>query len=299
MSPCRLVSVLFPLAAAVFSHAQEQPVHELKLHWEPGQFYLQETDTETTTSLTALGQKHDQTLRMRQTTSIRVSAASDQTREVKVTIDSLKGELLQDGLLNPFDAARIEEALPVLQKSVGHAAGKTFTMVYDPQDQFQNVRDIGSLLKPGQDEPDLNQIADAKQVATLYRRSLELGLPKIAVRPGDKWISDETMSFPEAGPVQVRLHAKFESIEERGGRPQARISFQGSMETQKDTGTKRSITLGPDSKLSGHVLFDLERRTVSLSFLLGELNLGVNGKKLPVRQQVTTRLVAMRAAGGQ
>lgn len=294
--PLFSLALLLTAAAIAASPAQEPP-QELKLHWEPGQFYLQESDTDTTTFLTALGQKHDQTLRMRQTTSIRVTQGSDLSRGVQVRIDSIKGELLQDGLLNPFDSEKMEEALPMLQKSIGNAAGKTFTMVYDAQDQFQNVRDISSLIKPGGEEPDLNAIADAKQTAMLYRRSLEMGLPKIPVRPGDKWISDETIQFAEAGTVQVKLNAKFDGVVDREGRPQAQIAFEGTLETQKDTDTKRSITLGTGSKITGQVFFDLERRTISLSELLSVLNLEVEGKKLPVRQKVTTRLVAMKRAG--
>ncbi|MBE7494140.1 MAG: hypothetical protein HS117_04305 [Verrucomicrobiaceae bacterium] len=287
--------LLFLATLAALCRAQEgPPAYDVQLHWEPGQFYLQESDTDTTTFLTALGKKHDQRLRMRQTTSIVVTPAADGSREVRVSIDALRGELIQDGLLNPFDSARIEEALPVLQKSIGRAAGKSFTLVYDAGGRFQSIRDIQSLLKPGTQEPGLNEIADARQIVTLYRRSLELGLPKIPVRPGDKWISDEMLIFAEAGPVQVHLQAKFDGLEEREGRQQAKVSYEGTMETLKETGTKRSITLGPGSKVTGSLLFDLERRTISFSTLSAALNLAVEGKKLPVRQQVTTRLVAMK-----
>ena len=290
------LSAIVTAAVTTLSPAQDAP-QDLKLHWEPGQFYLQESDTDTTTFLTALGQKHDQKLRMRQTTSIRVTEAPGQSRKVEVTIDSLTGELLHDGLLNPFDASKIDDALPMLQKSIGHAAGKTFTLLYDDKDQFLSVQGISSFLNTKADEPDLKSIADAKQMATLYRRSLEMGLPKIPVRPGDKWISDQAIPFAEAGIVQIKLNAKFESIAEREGRRQAHISFEGTLETQPEADTKRAITFGPDSKVSGQVFFDLERRTISFSTLTSILNLLVEGKKLPVRQKVTTRLVAMKQTG--
>lgn len=272
--------------------AQDEAM-ELKLRWQPGQFYLQETDTDTTTMLTALGQQHDQKLRMRQTTSIKVTANDAGEQLARVSIDSLKGELLQDGLLNPFDSAKMEDALPVLQKAVGGTAGRAFTLVYDASGNFQDVRDISSMVQGGS-TPDLTSIADAKQIATLYRRSMEMGLPKIPVRPGDKWISDEVIPFAEAGDVQVKLHAKFEGLVDRGGRKHAQIAFEGSMETQQETGTKRSVKVGPKSKVSGQVFFDLERQTITLSVLLGLVNLEVDGKTLPVRQQVTMRLVAMK-----
>ena len=281
---------LFTLLRAGFA---EDEAIELKLRWQPGQFYLQETDTDTTTMLTALGQKHDQKLRMRQTTSIKVTQNDAGEQLVRVSIDSLKGELLQDGLLNPFDSAKMEDALPVLQKAVGGTAGRAFTLVYDAGGAFRDVRDISSMVQGGS-TPDLTSIADAKQVAMLYRRSMEMGLPKMPVRSGDKWISDEVIPFAEAGDVKVKLNAKFEGVVDRGGRRHAQISFEGSMETQPETGTKRSVKVAANSKVSGQVFFDLERQTITLSVLLGMVNLEVNGQMLPVRQQVTLRLAAMK-----
>ena len=289
----RVFFALFGLVTlAGICRAQDEAM-ELKLRWQPGQFYLQETDTDTTTMLTALGQKHDQKLRMRQTTSVKVTQNDAGEQLARVSIDSLKGELLQDGLLNPFDSAKMEDALPVLQKAVGGTAGRAFTLVYDASGNFQDVRDISSMVQGGA-TPDLTSIADAKQIATLYRRSMEMGLPKIPVRPGDKWISDEVIPFAEAGDVQVKLHAKFEGVVDRGGRKHAQIAFEGSMETQQENGTKRSVKVGPKSKVSGQVFFDLERQTITLSVLLGLVNLEVEGKTLPVRQQVTMRLAAMK-----
>lgn len=292
----RALAPFFGLAMlASLSLAQEEAV-DLKLRWEPGQFYLQETDTDTTTLLTTIGQKHDQKLRMRQTTSVKVTKNEAGEQLARVSIDSLTGELLQDGLLHPFDSARLADALPVLQKTVGGTAGRAFTLVYNPAGEFQDVRDISSMVTGGEN-PDLTSIADAKQLATLYRRSMEMGLPKIPVRPGDKWISDEIIPFAEAGQVQVKLKSKFESLVDRGGRKHALIAFEGSMETQAGEGTKRSVKVGAGSKVSGQVFFDLERHTVSLSILLAVVNLDVDGKTLPVRQQVTTRLAAMKQAG--
>jgi hypothetical protein len=294
MRPSPAFSLLFSICLAWQTCPAQEPAVELRLHWEPGQFYLQETDTDTTTFLTALGQKHDQKLRMRQTTSIKVKPGPAGGSEARVTIDSLKGEMVHDGLLLPFDADKMEDAHPMLQKAVGRASGKSFTLVYDAADQFQDVQDIGSMVRGGT-TPDLGSIADAKQVALLFRRSLEMGLPRIPVRPGDKWLSEENISFAEAGQVKVRLNAKFEEFTTRETRRHAKISFAGGMESQADEKTRKAlVTVGKDSQITGHVFFDLERRTVSLSVLLAVVNLEVEGKKLPVRQQVTTRLVAMK-----
>jgi hypothetical protein len=156
-------------------------------------------------------------------------------------------------------------------------------------------------LVTGGIEPDLNSIATARQLAALYRRSLEMGLPKIPVRPGDKWISDEIVPFPQTGTVQVKLNAKFDGIVDREGHREAQIAFEGTMKSKPDkdsTGreldTARPVTLGDNSKVNGHVFFDLDRKTITLALFAATIQLKVEGKPLPFHQQVTTRLVSMK-----
>ncbi len=273
---------------------------ELKLHWEPGQTYIQESDTDTTNFLTALGKTSDQKLKLHQTTSISVQKTAQGQTEAKVMIESLLGEMNYEGKSYVFDSKNPGSSDPRLQQTLGAAAGKGFSLVYDDKDAFIDAKDTGSMVTGGA-EPDFTSIANARQLATLYRRSLEMGLPKIPVRPGDKWISDEIVPFPQAGTVQVKLNAKFDGIVDREGHRQAQIAFEGTMKTQRDkdsTGrdlsTDRLVTLGDDSKVNGHVFFDLERKTISLAVFSATIQLKVEGKPMPVRQQVTTRLVSMK-----
>lgn len=279
--------------------AQDAPV-ELKLHWEPGQTYLQESDTDTTNFLTSLGKTSDQRLKLHQTTSISVQKTAQGQTEAKVMIESLLGEMTYEGKSHVFDSKNPASSNPGLQQILGGTVGKSFTLVYDEKDAFIDAKDTGSMVTGGA-EPDLTSIANARQLATLFRRSLEMGLPKIPVRPGDKWISDEIVPFPQAGTVQVKLNAKFDGIVDREGRRQAQIAFDGIMKSQRDkdsTGreldTERPVTLGGDSKVNGHVFFDLERKTISLAVFSATIQLKVEGKPMPVRQQVTTRLVSMK-----
>jgi len=273
---------------------------ELKLHWEPGQTYIQESDTDTTNFLTALGKTSDQKLKLHQTTSISVQKTAQGQTEARVMIESLLGEMNYEGKSYVFDSKNPGSSDPRLQQTLGAAAGKGFSLVYDDKDAFIDAKDTGSMVTGGA-EPDFTSIANARQLATLYRRSLEMGLPKIPVRPGDKWISDEIVPFPQAGTVQVKLNAKFDGIVDREGHRQAQIAFEGTMKSQRDkdsTGrdlsTDRLVTLGDDSKVNGHVFFDLERKTISLAVFSATIQLKVEGKPMPVRQQVTTRLVSMK-----
>ena len=141
-------------------------------------------------------------------------------------------------------------------------------------------------------------------MADLFRRSLELGLPRTPVAVGDSWTSDEAMAFPKAGKMKVQLKCKFDEIVDRDSRPQAKISFQGKLQSDlgespaAEDGTtpaaSTSVVMGSDSNLSGQVFFDLERHTVSVAVFLANLDLRINGNRLPVRQQVTTRLLGVQ-----
>ncbi len=285
--------------------AQEEEAVELKLHWEPGQTYLQESDTDTTNFLTALGKTSDQKLHVHQMTRIVAQKNPQAQTEAKVRIEHLFGEMKFESQSYVFDSKNPASSHPLLQQTLGGGAGRGFTLVYDEKGQFVDARDLGSMVTGGS-TPDLTSIADARQLASLYRRSLEMGLPKIPVRPGDKWISDEVVDFPQTGTVQVKLNAKFDGIVDREGRRQARIAFEGTMKSKRDKDsagreltTERPVTLGDNSKVSGHVFFDLERRTISLAVFSATIQLKVEGKPMPVQQQVTTRLVSMEPTAAQ
>lgn len=279
--------------------AQDERV-ELKLRWLPGMTYIQESDTDTTNGLTALGKTSDQKLRLHQITTIKADKTPAGQTEAKVTIEALLGEMTYEGKSHVFDSRNPASSSPQLQQTLGGAAGKSFTLVYDDKGDFTDAKDTASMVTGGI-EPDLASIATARQLATLFRRSLEMGLPKIPVLPRDKWITDELIQFAQAGTVQVKLNAKFDGIVDREGYRQAQISFEGIMKSHRDkdsTGreldTDRPVTLGDNSKVNGHVFFDLERKTVSLAVFNASIQLKVEGKTMPVKQQVTTRLVSMK-----
>ncbi len=299
MSRSAALLASFLLCLSLSCPAQDSPV-ALKLHWEPGMTYLQESDTDTTNFLTALGKSTDQKLRLHQTTSIAVKKTPTGQTAATVLIESLIGEMTFEGKSYAFDSKNPASSSPQLQQTLGGAAGKGFTLVYDEKGEFLDAKDLGSMVTGGI-EPDLASIATARQLAALYRRSLEMGLPKIPVRPGDKWITDELVTFPQAGTVQVKLNAKFDGIVDREGHRQAQIAFEGTMKsrpdkdsTGRDLTTERSVTLGDNSKANGHVFFDLETKTISLAVFAASIQLKVEGRPMPVHQQVTTRLVSMK-----
>lgn len=271
----------------------EEEAQSLRLRWLPGYIYTQETLTETTTSLTAIGKPEDQKMKILQTTLIDVVGQESGEKRAKVTFKSLTGEVSLQGKKHAFDSADLSQADPMIKASVGQSVGKTFVLAYGPDDQFIEVRDASSLSSSPDGIVALDQIAEAKQVADLYRRSLEMGLPKMAVKTGDRWTALESVDFPSAGMVDVEVHAKMDAVVDYEGRRHAKITFEGDMRRADNSVGTRMVTLGNGSKTFGQVLFDLQRGTVSYGALRANIQLEIGGKVIPVSQQVTTRLASL------
>lgn len=282
--------------------APEAEKHDLRLVWETGKVYTQETDTETTTALTSLGQASDQKLFLKQTTSIQVTKGRDAVgKEALVTFESMLGEMEFDGKRFLFDSSRPEESHPLLRSTFGSGAGRSFVLVYNEDDEFQDVRDTAPPATAGEPVPLLLSLAESREMANLFRRSLEMGLPRTPVTVGDRWTSDEAMAFPKAGKMKVQLKCKFDEIVDRDSRPHAKITFQGHLQSDLGDASElqegaapasgSTVVMNPDSNLSGQVFFDLKRRTVSVAVFLANLNLRIQDARLPVRQKVTTRLL--------
>lgn len=283
------------LCAATVLQAQEEPL-SLRLRWLPEHTYIQETTTETTTGLKAAGKGEDQKMKVKQTTEIKVTGAGTGEKLARVTFTGLSGEVMLKGKKETFDSANLSKADPMIQASVGQSVGKSFVLAYGPDDQFLEVRNSSAMVETPDEGPNLVRIAEAKQVADLYRRSLEMGLPKAAVKPGDRWTAQETVNFPSAGAMNIDLRAKLESVVTYEGRQHAKVTFEGEMKRTEDSAGSRAVTIGDGSRVFGQVLFDVERGTVTFGAFLADLQLEISGTKIPVRQQVTTKLVGFTKA---
>jgi hypothetical protein len=294
-------SAFIPLCLLILPlcHTMAQDRVVLRPHWAPGKVYKQQTETQTTSTFTvAPGETKEQKLNVIQGTSITVSG-TPQEKLARVTFESMKGEMSMLGQTHKYDSADPITAHPLLRQALGGTVGKTFTIVYDADDRYTAVRDTEKLgADPGTGNVPLAGVAEAEQIATLFRQSLEIGLSKMPVGPGDTWVSEESMKFPQAGAMKATLNSKYDSIVDRDGRKHAKIFFDGKIgSVALAPGEKApNATISPDSTISGQVFFDLERRTVSLSVFLANLTLDLAGNRIPLRQQVTTRLLSMEDA---
>lgn len=284
--------LLLSLTASPLAAVAEE-TYDLRIHWVPGKTYTQETTTETTTVLTAVGQADDVKMNVKQTTVIDVAARPEGGKQARVTFKALSGDMLLKGKQQTFDSKDLSKADPMIQASVGQSVGKSFLLLYSDANDFIGVKDTSEMTPENLGNPILQDIAEAKEVAELYRRSLEMGLPKIAVKPGDRWTTEETLKFPSAGTVKVELRVKFESLLDYKEGPHAKLSFEGDMISDPNAEEGRPVTLAKGSKTYGQILFDLERGTPTFAAFRADIKLDVQGRILPVRQQVTTKLVKM------
>lgn len=286
-----LLPVLLIPALTGLVHAQSQAL-SLRLHWEPGKLYRQETSTETT-SPSPGKEAPDQQLNVIQTTLLQVAKDTpDHQRQVGVTFASVRGEIRANGKTLTYDSTSPETQNPALRQVFGQAVGKKFTLVYDEQDRFVDVRDMMSLSSEAGSITSLSAVADANQVALLFRKSLEMGLPPLPVHVGDTWTMDETMPFPKAGEVRVQMNGKLAAVESYQGRPHARIVFEGKFgNTAARADKPLSLTeITSDSSISGVLYFDLESRIVSLTSYTTKIKLQAPGEVIPFEQKVTSKV---------
>jgi hypothetical protein len=244
--------------------------------------------------LAALG-KEDQKMKVVQTTDIRVQSLPDSGKLARVTFRSMKGEVMLNGMRQAFDSDRLGDASPMIRESIGRSVGRSFGLLYDAKDRFVGVQDTADMASlDNRASPSLEAIAEASDVAKLYQRSLEMGLPKTAVKLGDRWTTQEKLDFPSAGPVGIELRSRLEALMDYDTRRHAKISFEGEMKRADDAVGSRKVTIGDGSKVFGQVLFDVERGTVSFAAFRADIQLEVDGKSFPVRQQVTTKLTEFK-----
>lgn len=279
---------------AVMSGLAQENLLSLRLIWLPGHRYTQETTTETTSVLTALG-KEDQRMKVVQTTDIRVQPLSDGHKVARVTFRSMKGDVMLNGMKQAFDSEHLNDASPMIRESIGRSVGRSFGLLYDASDRFIGVQDTADMASlDRRASPSLEAIAEAGDVAKLYQRSLEMGLPRTAVKVGDRWTTQEKLDFPSAGPVGIELRSRLEAVIDYDARHHAKISFEGEMKRADESVGSRKVTIGDGSRVFGQVLFDMDRGTVSFAAFRADIQLEVDGKKFPVRQQVTTKLTEFK-----
>ncbi len=293
--PPRLTATFAVLAFLICARLHAEDPQMLRIHWEPAKTYTLETLTETSFQKPG-STAPPQVMNVTQTTTLAVKKDPASTdRLVRATFTAVKGDIGAGKDTMKFDSAKPGESNPQLGQAIGRAVGKTFVLVYDEQDRYRDARDLGSMSSSPGSVTGLSALADSRDVVNLFRKSLEIGLPPIAVNVGDTWTADEMMTFPQAGDTHVEMNGKFEGIEERDGRKHAKISFEGKLSSvmRKDKPVA-NIEIGPGSTMSGVIYFDLTRRLTSLSTYNNHLKMIVSGLEVPFEQRITSKVVSVQ-----
>ncbi len=282
------------LCQFVFMPRAEAEELSLRLHWEPGQTYILEVTTDTT------GKKPDGSgaagmMHVLQTTEMKVEKKADPAETlVRARFASVRGEVTANGKTRTYDSSDSKPGQDDedLRQVLGTAVGKSFTMVYDDRDRFLDIRDLAEMATGPGEKMGLIALAQSRDVAMLFRKSMEVGLPAVPVSPGDSWTADETMVFPQAGEVRVQMNGKLEGVEVREGRKHARVTFEGTFgNTAPRPGKPVALMeITSDSTMSGTLFFDLERRMVSLSDYKTDIKMMAPGQLLGFEQRIVSKM---------
>ena len=268
----------------------------LRIQWETGKTYTQENVTETTFRKSGEAST-PQVMTVTQTTTMAAKkdpAAGSNLHLVEVRFASVKGELKAGAQVTHYDSDHPEDSNRTLGEAIGRAVSKTFVLVYDEHDRFRETRELGSLAASKGSIASLSSLADSRDVANLFRKSMEMGLPPLPVSVGDTWTADETITFPKAGDTHVEINGKFEALEQRDGRKHAKITFEGHLAAaaKKDKPIE-NVGIGEGSTISGVIYYDLERHTPSYSTYTNPLKLIIDAREFPFEQKVTSRLISV------
>jgi hypothetical protein len=193
-----------------------------------------------------------------------------------------------------YDSEQHSESDPALIDMLGSSSGFGFILIYDDEDRFVEVGPVDQPAAQPGETPSLLAVADARQVAELFRRSLQMALPRPGVALGAKWVSVESIQFPQSGEMEVKLDCQLAGLVEQELRPHAKVEFGGRLKPGDPRGPAavpgRGVKLAGDATLSGQIFFDLERRVISSSVFLTSLSLLQEGRGVPVRQTVSMKV---------
>lgn len=281
--------ILFPvLAAALTLNINAADKMLLRPHWEPGKLYKQENVTEMNMVMPGLGAAGEQKTNISQSLTVGVTKEpGSDNKAAEVKFAAIKGSMSMLGQVMTYDSTDPAKSQPFLQQAFGAMVGKSFTIVYDKEDNFVAVRGIENLAPTPLGK---TQAMDGKQMAEMFRKSMDMGLPKTPVAVGDTWEFEEKMDLPPIGKLVIKAKGKFDSLNTAKGAREAKLVFQGEFTTEGDSPI---VKIGKGSVFDGHVIFDVDRKVVTSNLTNTSLKLNVGGKEAPMTQKVTTTLAGV------
>lgn len=288
-----LTAALASLLIIFSTSARADEKITLRPHWEPGKTYTMETQTEMLTTMPGLGSgaAAGQKTEFTQTMTITVSseaATGNSLAEVKFT--GIKATIGMMGTTMTYDSSDPSKSAPFLQQAFGSMLNKTFTMVFNKDDKYIEARGLDAL-KQGTPLGQTKAI-NGDQMADMFRKSFEMALPKEPVASGDSWKNDTKLDMGPVGQLAFTGTNKFDSIVDRDGHMHAKITMDGTMNTE-GLGDAKMVKIAEGSKLTGESYFDLDRKVMDFSETNTDLKMNVAGQEVPVKQKSVNRIISI------
>lgn len=252
--------------------------------WEPGKVYRQEVNTETRVSSAQAQDAQEQSVIQQIKTTVTKDTGSD-NRLAEVNFESVKALITSGKEVQTYDSADPAMSRPHLQQAFGTMVGRTFTLVYDKEGKFLELRvpnAEGGVTPVGDFKGATN-----KQFAETWQKALELALPKQSLALGDAYDYESKTELAPFGGVTTKAQGRFDSIVDLDGRKHAKLVVKGKMELGAG-GPLQAPTEG--GTLEGEILFDMQRHVVTSSSLRTEMKLPANFGGMTMVSTINTKL---------
>jgi hypothetical protein len=281
-----LLKTLLLIALATPYCAEAQPLL-LRQHWQAGRAYTLDTTTQT-----EVKDVKNSSMTVQQVTELWAEQLANKSTALKVTFLASKATVTAEGKTLSYDSKDQANSHPALVGSLGKSQGKSFTLIYDEKDRFKEVRDLSSLAAEPGVAPGLQAVEESKNVAILFRKSIEMGLPAVPVEVGSTWTADDVLTLASVGEVHADITGKLLKVEEKAGRKQAIISFDGLLLSTKKgvASSPMAIDLAEGSTINGTLHFDLDQRLVTEFTGVTKLALNAAGRVVHFEMKETRTL---------
>ena len=287
------IALLFVLCTA--SPAAEKLL--IRQNWKTGKVYTIENQTQMSMTMTGLGaQGGANDTNMTQTMTITVKpdgTAGNKAAEIKFT--GIKADMAMMGQKMTYDSSDPAKSPPFLQQSFGALVNKTFTMVFDKENKYLEARGLEAL---SQGTPlGKSQAMNGDQMASMFRKSFEMSLPKDPIAPGESWTFEDKMDMGPLGSIGIKIVGKFDSVVEREGHKHAKLILSGTFSSPEAAGGAAGmVKFGDGSTFTGESYFNLDESVASYSETHSDLKISAAGQEMPMKQTNINKVISIEAA---
>ncbi len=282
-------SLLLVVSATLLQSASAADKVSFIPQWEPGKTYRQEVTIISQATVPSQAESQDSNVIQQIKTTVTKDAGSDR-RLAEVTFESVKALVTTGKEVVTYDSSDPAMSRPHLQQAFGAMVGRSFTLVYDKDGKFLEMRvpdPDGGLSPVGDFKGPTN-----KQFADAWQKSVELALPKQSLAVGDNYDHESKAEMQPLGVMTTKTKGRFEAMVDVEGRRHAKLLLDGKL----DLGAGGALAaLAEGGRLTGEILFDIERRVVTSSSIRTEMKMPPNFGGMTLNTTVNTKLKSVES----